>query len=292
MRSLWILGAILSVSLLSAYSPPATWALVRTIQIYEHAAQAVVTLTAMQSDGPSSGAGCVVDSRGIIVTSRHVITNASSITATFQDGRIYTAKIVANNVGLSKDLAILKLQPKHANERFEALAMADSESVRVGQRVLAIGNPYGFERTLTLGIVSRMDRQHERIQTDASINPGNSGGPLLNTDGQIIGINQSIFNPEGQKTNIGIGFAIPINVVKPQLMASIGEALAEVPSPASQPSTPRTRMLPVNLRSRLRSDASFDPSFSPSGASDVLEPPGVRLAVQAVPLAPLPPSVK
>jgi serine protease Do len=86
-----------------------------------------------------------------------------------------------------------------------------SENIKVGQKVLAIGNPYGFDRTLTLGIISRIDRQRNRIQTDASINPGNSGGPLLNTDGEIIGINQSIFNPEGKRTNIGIGFAVPVD---------------------------------------------------------------------------------
>jgi S1-C subfamily serine protease len=92
--------------------------------------------------------------------------------------------------------------------------LGNSAVIKVGQKVLAIGNPYGFDRTLTLGIISRLDRQRNRIQTDASINPGNSGGPLLNTDGEIIGINQSIFNPEGRRTNIGIGFAVPVDAAK------------------------------------------------------------------------------
>ena len=84
----------------------------------------------------------------------------------------------------------------------------------MGQKVLAIGNPFGFSRTLTEGIVSRVDKTKNKIQTDAAINPGCSGGPLLNTDGEVIGINQSIYNPDNNKSNIGIGFAIPVNLAK------------------------------------------------------------------------------
>lgn len=217
----------------------------RTVDIYEQSAPAVVTLTAEQSDGPSTGSGCIVDMHGYIVTSRHVIDAASSITAQLADGQTYRAKVVVNHVGLYKDLAILKLEPRYSGQAFPAIPMANSDGVRVGQKVLAIGNPYGFERTLTLGIVSRLDRGNERIQTDASINPGNSGGPLLNTDGQIIGINQSIFNPEGQKTNIGIGFAIPINVVKPYLTASTSTSTPVVSNHSS--SSGSLPALPVNL---------------------------------------------
>lgn len=237
-----LLKPFLGVYMLLSLSIAPSFALetdeLRTISIYEQTAPAVVTLTAEQSDGPSSGAGCIVDSRGYVVTSRHVISNASSITATLSDSSVFTAKLLVSNVGLYKDLAILKLQPKYAGELFPAIPMADSESIRVGQKVMAIGNPYGFERTLTLGIVSRLDKENERIQTDASINPGNSGGPLLNTDGQIIGINQSIFNPEGQKTNIGIGFAIPINVIKRSLMASVGVNGIQTASNSVDASTP------------------------------------------------------
>jgi multidrug resistance efflux pump len=88
------------------------------------------------------------------------------------------------------------------------------KEIKVGQKVLAIGNPFGFNGTLTLGIISRIDNERNKIQTDAAINPGSSGGPLLNTNGEVIGINQSIYNPDNNKSNIGIGFAVPVNVAR------------------------------------------------------------------------------
>ena len=95
--------------------------------------------------------------------------------------------------------------------------LGNSEKIKVGQKVLAIGNPFGFNGTLTQGIISRIDYEKNRIQTDAAINPGSSGGPLLNKNGEIIGINQAIYNPDNNISNIGIGFAIPINLVKEYL---------------------------------------------------------------------------
>lgn len=94
------------------------------------------------------------------------------------------------------------------------LSSGDSEKVKVGQKVLAIGNPFGFNGTLTTGIVSRIDYTKNKIQTDAAINPGNSGGPIINIHGEVIGISQSIYNPDNNISNIGIGFAVPINEAK------------------------------------------------------------------------------
>ena len=113
--------------------------------------------------------------------------------------------------GDNSDLALLKITPK---ERLQTIKLGDSEAVKVGQKVLAIGNPFGFSGTLTQGIVSRIDYTKNKIQTDAAINPGNSGGPLVNTSGEVIGISQSIYNPDNNKSNIGIGFAIPVNSIK------------------------------------------------------------------------------
>ena len=114
-------------------------------------------------------------------------------------------------MGKNKDLALLKITPK---EHLRTVSFGDSEQVKVGQKVLAIGNPFGFSGTLTSGIVSRIDYTKGRIQTDAAINPGCSGGPLVNSQGEVIGISQSIFNPDNNMSNIGIGFAIPVNEAK------------------------------------------------------------------------------
>ena len=104
-------------------------------------------------------------------------------------------------------------------EILKTVKLGNSEKVKVGEKVLAIGNPFGFSGTLTQGIVSRIDYAKNRIQTDAAINPGSSGGPLLNERGEIIGINQAIYNPDNNISNIGIGFATPINLVKEYLNA-------------------------------------------------------------------------
>ena len=114
-------------------------------------------------------------------------------------------------MGKNKDLALLKITPK---QHLKTIPFGNSELVKVGQKVLAIGNPFGFTGTLTSGIVSRIDYTKGRIQTDAAINPGCSGGPLLNSKGEVIGISQSIYNPDNNISNIGIGFAIPINEAK------------------------------------------------------------------------------
>lgn len=208
MKAIWMwIVTVLIFSLLKAPAYALDSEELTNITVYEKAVPAVVTINVTFAGEPSSGAGAIIDPSGIVITSSHVIGDATSATVNLTSGETLPAKILAR-VGEQSDLAILKIQ---TNKALPYLKMGDSQALRVGQKVFAIGNPYGFDRTLTLGIVSRIDKERNRIQTDASINPGNSGGPLLNTDGEMIGINQSIFNPEGRRTNIGIGFAVPVS---------------------------------------------------------------------------------
>jgi len=164
----------------------------------------------------SLGSGFVIDSSGIIVTNNHVIEGADEITANFADGTKLTATLIGHDE--KTDLALLKVNPE---KPLKALKFGDSDKLRVGDWVMAIGNPFGLGGTVTVGIVSARNRDINSgpydnfIQTDASINRGNSGGPLFNMDGQIIGINTAIISPTGG--SIGIGFAIPsttaVNVI-------------------------------------------------------------------------------
>lgn len=178
--------------------------------VYEKITPAIVSIEADLPDGISTGTGCVVDKSGIILTSLHVIKGAKTIEVTTSNGQAYKAEVSAvlkdNN-----DLALIKISPRYD---LPIVTFGDSNAVKVGQRVLAIGNPFGFKGTLTTGIVSRIDYQRNKVQTDAAINPGCSGGPLINLKGEVIGINQSIYNPDNNRSNIGIGFAVPVNSVK------------------------------------------------------------------------------
>lgn len=180
------------------------------INVYERINPAIVAIEANIADGFSAGTGCVIRSDGVILTGSHVIDGAKEIDVTTSDGKIYKASVLAK-MGKNKDLALLKIVSK---SRLRTISFGDSSDVKVGQKVLAIGNPFGFSGTLTSGIVSRIDYAKGRIQTDAAINPGCSGGPLLNSQGEVIGISQSIYNPDNNISNIGIGFAIPINDAK------------------------------------------------------------------------------
>lgn len=180
------------------------------ISVYERINPAIVAIEANLADGFSVGTGCVIRSDGVILTGSHVIDEAKEIDVTTSDGKVYKASVLAK-MGKNNDLALLKISPK---SRLRTIAFGDSSDVKVGQKVLAIGNPFGFSGTLTSGIVSRIDYAKGRIQTDAAINPGCSGGPLLNSQGEVIGISQSIYNPDNNISNIGIGFAIPVNEAK------------------------------------------------------------------------------
>jgi serine protease Do/serine protease DegQ len=163
----------------------------------------------------SAGSGVIVDARkGYIVTNRHVIENASEITVTLLDNRRATATVVGSDEGT--DIAVLRVQEPHLTE----MPLGDSSHLEVGDWVVAIGNPFGLQHTVTVGIVSALGRTginphgyEDFIQTDASINPGNSGGALVDVEGELVGINSAILSSENGG-NIGIGFAIPVNMVK------------------------------------------------------------------------------
>ncbi len=167
----------------------------------------------------SLGSGFIIDGDGSILTNNHVVENAQKIVVKLADDEEYEARVVGRDA--KTDIAVIKINAKRA---LAAAPLGDSEHLEVGEWVVAIGNPFGLDSTVTSGIVSAKGRHIGQgpydnfIQTDASINPGNSGGPLINLRGEVIGINTAIFSRSG--TNIGIGFAIPINLVKeilPQL---------------------------------------------------------------------------
>jgi len=180
------------------------------INVYEKITPSIVSIDAQLEEGVSSGTGCIIAADGVILTSSHVIDDATDIDVTTSSGKVYKATVLSI-LGKNNDLALLKITAK---ERLSVIRLGNSEDVKVGQKVLAIGNPFGFNGTLTEGIVSRIDYTKNKIQTDAAINPGNSGGPLVNSTGEVIGISQSIYNPDNNKSNIGIGFAIPVSSVK------------------------------------------------------------------------------
>lgn len=187
------------------------------INVYEKINPAIVAINADLNDGFSAGTGCVVREDGIILTGSHVIDGAKDIDVTTSKGKVYKAAILISKLGRNRDLALLKIEPK---EQLKTVTFGDSDKVKVGQKILAIGNPFGFAGTLTSGIVSRIDYAKGRIQTDAAINPGCSGGPLVNSEGEVIAISQSIYNPDNNISNIGIGFAIPVNEAKKYIQTS------------------------------------------------------------------------
>ena len=181
------------------------------MNVYEKLNPAIVSIDAELPLGVSSGSGCIIDKTGIILTSSHVVDEGKNIEVTLHNGHIYKAKVLYSS---NKDIALIQIKTK---EELSTVLLGDSGKAKVGQKVLAIGSPFGFNGTLTQGIISRIDYAKDKIQTDASINPGNSGGPLITPDGEVIGINQAIYNPDNNISNIGIGFAIPINTVKETL---------------------------------------------------------------------------
>src|SRR5579862_8769238 len=196
------------------------------VKIYSQAAPAVANIVTRTLEydvfmepvpAEGAGSGFVIDPRGYILTNFHVVQGAQAISVTLGDRSHFDAKFVGADE--RNDIALIKIEPK--DRKLTALTMGDSDTLQVGQTVLAIGNPFGFQSTLTTGIVSALGRTVQTgqttvidgaIQTDAAINQGNSGGPLLNSHGEVIGINSAIYTPSG--TTAGIGFAIPINTAK------------------------------------------------------------------------------
>jgi S1-C subfamily serine protease len=197
-----------------------------TVRIYRQAAPAVANVVTRTVEydffyNPvpveGAGSGFLMDNDGHILTNYHVVQGAQTIEVTLGDQSRYKGKLVGSDP--NNDIALIQIDL--AGRKITPLTLGDSRNLLVGQRVLAIGNPFGFQSTLTTGVVSSLGRTvqtrentfiDEAIQTDASINQGNSGGPLLNSHGEVIGINSAIYAPTG--TTAGIGFAIPINTAK------------------------------------------------------------------------------
>src|SRR3954453_21621300 len=206
-------------------------------EIYRSSAPGVVhietTLRVAQSSAPFFGnpfgtttrteralrSGCVIDRAGDIVTNYHVVHGATSIQVSFSNNERYRAKLVGSDP--STDIAVLKVDVQAS--ALKALPLGNSDAVHVGDQVIAIGNPFGLDRSVTAGIVSAVQRRIEApnnlsiahvIQTDAALNHGNSGGPLLTAQGQVIGVNAQIATGGTSDGNVGIGFAIPINTVR------------------------------------------------------------------------------
>jgi S1-C subfamily serine protease len=203
------------------------------IFVYENCNRSVVNITTQvvdqrlmlfESMQEGAGSGSVLDKRGHILTNYHVVEDAREIEVTLYDGKQYEARLVGRDP--QSDIAVLRINAPP--ESLFPIRFGDSSRLKVGQRVLALGNPFGLDRTLTTGIVSSLNRQlpsrnnrtiKSIIQIDAAINPGNSGGPLLDSHGRMIGMNYAIASRTGQNT--GVGFAIPVSIVArvaPQLI--------------------------------------------------------------------------
>lgn len=208
------------------------------VQTYNKVGPGVVSIRALTRDGDGQGSGFIIDKEGHIVTNYHVVENVTDLEISFPSGLKVRGEVLGTD--LDSDLAVIKVDVP-AEDLFP-LPLGDSDLIQVGQPVIAIGNPFGFEGTMTMGIISGLSRtiqsMHDApgggtfsagdvIQTDAAINPGNSGGPLLNLNGEVIGVNRAIFttnfNTAGEPVNSGLGFAVSINIVKrvaPALIAN------------------------------------------------------------------------
>ena len=196
------------------------------IEIYQKLAPGVVNITSTTLEHDfffnavprqGAGSGSIIDPRGYILTNHHVIEDARKLEVTLANGKKYSAKLIGSDP--DTDVAVIKIEARR--EDLTLIPMGSSNDLKVGQKVIAIGNPFGLGQTLTTGIISMVGRTlrassgtlvEDMIQTDASINPGNSGGPLIDSGGKMIGINTAIFSPTG--ASVGIGFAIPVDVAK------------------------------------------------------------------------------
>ncbi|GAA5526299.1 trypsin-like peptidase domain-containing protein [Herpetosiphon gulosus] len=190
--------------------------------VYNRGNPSVVRIDVQSNQGESLGTGFVIDKQGHIVTNNHVVGSSRSVLVNFIDGEAAIADVIG--VDSDSDLAVIKVRNPNANI-LVPVELGDSSAVQVGDVVVAIGNPYGENRTATAGIISAIRGAKNEgggstfsipgvLQTDTAINPGNSGGPLFNSQGQVIGVNTFILDPSGRGANIGLGFAVPINLVK------------------------------------------------------------------------------
>jgi S1-C subfamily serine protease len=217
---------VISLFLLAGLSEARTRAETNNIEVYRKASPGVVNISSVVVEydffyrpvpKEGTGSGVIIDGLGHIVTNNHVIQDSRRLEVTLSDGSRWNAVLVG--VDPENDLAVVKINAPE--EKLKPLPLGSSKGLRVGQKVMAIGNPFGFGQTLTVGVISSLKRSIQTgrgsliknvVQTDAAINPGNSGGPLLNSKGEIIGINTMIFSPTG--ASVGVGFAIPVDIVK------------------------------------------------------------------------------
>ena len=256
-----------------------------TIDIYNAARPAVVTI----GNRNGAGTGTLIDPSGLVLTNEHVVRGSRQVQVTTASGRRYAGQVL--QVDSVNDLALLRV---NADEEFPTIPFAAPENIQVGQRVYAIGNPFGLEGTFTTGILSRIGNNGD-LQTDAAINPGNSGGPLLNSLGELIGVNKAILSPGGQG-NIGIGFATSAPVAQ-TFIASNGrgnDSVAAAPPNISPPDTAPPQNSPSrpapNSRPRLGvsvdSNSLIVQKVEPGSVAERLRiQPGDRiLAVNGTPL--------
>lgn len=209
-----------------------------TMEVYRSANPAVVTIRT----ATSTGSGSIISPDGLVITNEHVIRDAKNSTVRIinNDGKTYSGKVLT--IDRKNDLALVRIT---SSDRFPTIAFADRENILVGQKVFAIGSPFGLSGTLTTGILSRVATDGD-LQTDARLNPGNSGGPLLNSRGEMIGVNKAILSPDG-RSNTGIGFAVNAAIAKEFITRSTAivqpNAVASLPnsqiktSPAIAPQT-------------------------------------------------------
>ncbi|MFP4179172.1 MAG: S1C family serine protease [Spirochaetaceae bacterium] len=262
---------------------------IRNISVYENRNRGVVNITTetlslnwflepVPQEG-GTGSGSIIDERGYVLTNEHVVKDAYKVHITLYDGSQYEGEVIGTDG--ENDLSVIKFDPGDKN--LTTIPMGNSENLKVGQAVLAIGNPFGYDRTLTTGIVSGLGRPVKAsrnkvirgmIQTDASINPGNSGGPLLDTQGNMIGINTMIYSPSGG--SVGIGFAIPVNTARrvvPELIeyGRVRRGWIEIFPVQLEPSIVRYADLPVSrgiLVSRVKQGGNADEAGIRGGDRD------------------------
>lgn len=201
-----------------------------SIDVYRLASPAVVTI----STGRGSGSGSIVSPEGLILTNEHVIRSARGglVSVSTTAGKRYTGRVIA--IDRRNDLALVRLD---TTDRFPTVRLSSSEGIQVGARVFAIGSPFGLSGTLTTGILSRIAPDGD-LQTDAALNPGNSGGPLLNSRGELIGVNKAILSPNGGG-NTGIGFATSAVIARNFIEQNRNNSNPTSSNVASSPSTPR-----------------------------------------------------
>ncbi|MFN3927972.1 MAG: trypsin-like peptidase domain-containing protein [Pseudanabaenaceae cyanobacterium] len=238
------------------------------IEVYRKANPAVVTVL----PGNGNGSGSIIDSRGLVLTNEHVVRfSDGTVRVRLEDGRTYVGDIIA--VDRRSDLALIRLRT-NGTERFPTIPLADPKSIAVGQRVFAIGAPFGLSGTLTTGILSRISPRNGDLQSDAVLNPGSSGGPLLNSRGELIGVNKAIrVTPSGGNT--GISFSTSVGAVR-----SFVAQNANNPPIARVPEQPRRGVSPdrPRLGVTVNTDTLIIESVQPGSiASRVGLRPGDRL---------------